>query len=201
MKGLITRTLALSCGAALLAAAGGCCTYENYVDPCWPQRYVHEAKTEVNESSAPQIHNGHVLDQTVWNWMFERGCERLTPAGVEHLAYLARRRPQADCTLYLQTANDLPYDQACPDHLAGARQELDARRVQAIQKHLVAHTAGRPVDFQVLVHDPSDPSVSAVPVAGAIPLMYARWRGGLPTVVGGASGGGGAAGGGGGPGR
>jgi len=164
-------------------------------DRCYPQRYWWTSRMAVNQAMSPQVQNGHVLDQTVWNWHFEPGSAALTEGGLAHLAYLARRRPQPDCTLYLQTANDLRYDAACPDRLAGARQELDTLRVQSIQKFLVAHTAGRPIDFQVLIHDPGDPTQAAIPVGNSVTQMYLRYRGGLSNIAGGASGGGGGGGG------
>ncbi len=34
--------------------------------------------------------------------------DQLNPAGIERLKYLSRRRPVADCRLYLATAQDLP---------------------------------------------------------------------------------------------
>ena len=43
---------------------------------------------------APQMINGHVLDQGVYDEHFEAGTDKLTPGGQEHLKYLARRRPQ-----------------------------------------------------------------------------------------------------------
>jgi hypothetical protein len=171
-------------------AGGPCgtnCCCELY-DCCWPQRYTYQARLELNAAFAPQVQNGHVLDQTVWNHHFEPCTDHLTPGGQAHLAYLARRRPCPDTTIYLQTGNDLPYDCACPDQSAAARQDLDTRRIQAIQKYLVAYTAGRPVDFQVLVHDPSDPTIAAIPAANALTQMYLGFRGVLarPGGLGGA---------------
>ena len=82
MKGLIINALA---GAGLLALIGCCSTCGNYhdlVDPCYPQRYEFMARKEVNEAFIPQVQNGHVLDQTVWNYYFEPGTERLTTGGL-----------------------------------------------------------------------------------------------------------------------
>jgi hypothetical protein len=209
MKGLIRKAVT-ALGPALVAAglagchtcdSGGCggcnggdsgnkCCADLY-DHCWPQRYFYQAEVSVINALAPQVQNGHVLDQTVWNHHFETGTDKLTPGGQAHLSYLGRRRPCPDTTVYIQTATDLAYDPACPENLAGARQELDKLRVQAVQKYLAAVTAGRQADFQVLVHDPSDPSTSAIPPANAIQQMYLRTRGGLAT--GGGGGGGGAA--------
>lgn len=198
MKGFIARTLALSCGAALLATAGGCWTYGDLVDPCWPQRYERMAKDEVNASSAPQIQNGHVLDQTVWNWMFEPGTERLTYGGQEHLAYVVRRRPFPDGQVFLQTAQDITYDPQAPDKFVEARCDLDAKRIASVQKYLTAAAAGRHVDFQVTVIDPSDPGMSAIPANLAVQKMY---TGSTGILAGGGAGAAGATGGGGAGGR
>ena len=74
--------------------------YRDLVDPCYPERYNYQARQEVVASYTPQVQNGHVLDQTVWNYDFEAGTDRLTGGGLEHLAYLARRRPQPDPVVY-----------------------------------------------------------------------------------------------------
>src|SRR3989442_571602 len=113
MKGLIATGLIL--GLAEGVALAGGCQYRDLVDPCYPERYEHAARVEVRSIFAPQVHNGHVLDQTIWNSYFEAGTDRLTPAGLEQLAYLVRRRPAPDPVVYLQLAQDVPvaYD---PDH-------------------------------------------------------------------------------------
>lgn len=181
------------CGAtAGCGATGGCGTCSNQTwDRCYPQRYANLSARAVNRAMAPQVQNGHVLDQTVWNYFFEPGTDKLTPGGLDHLAYLSRRRPAPDKVIYLATATDITYDQACPERYAGARQELDGLRVAAIQKFLVASNAGRCSDFQVLVHDPGDVSVRTNPVGSSVQQMYGRFRGGLSTGAGGGGGGGG----------
>lgn len=161
--------------------------YDLY-DRCWFQRYTNLAHRAVNRAMTPQVQNGHVLDQTIWNHMFEPGTDQLNPMGQAHLQYVSRRRPEVDRTVYLASAMDLQYDAACPDRYAGARQELDSLRVASVQKFLVAMNAGRCQDFEVLVHDPADPSISAVGPAISTQLMYARFRGGLATGAGGAGG-------------
>jgi hypothetical protein len=161
--------------------------YEMY-DRCWFQRYAGLAHRAVNRSLTPQVQNGHVLDQTVWNHMFEPGTDVLNPLGQAHLQYISRRRPEVDRTVYLASAMDLQYDPACPERYAGARQELDSLRVAALQKFLVGLNAGRCSDFQILVHDPADPSISTYGAGISVQLMYARYRGGLATGAGGAGG-------------
>ncbi len=64
-----------------------------------------------------------MLDQTVWNYHFEPGTDKLTPGGLEHLAYLARRRPYPDPVVFLQTAQDVAYDPARRTKMRGARAE------------------------------------------------------------------------------
>jgi hypothetical protein len=197
MKGLIMRALAAACGTGLLALAGCTgtdCSYDNLVDPCYPQRYEAAARHEVNEAMAPQLMNGHILDQSLWDDAFEAGTDKLTPGGMEHLKILARRRPHADPVIFLAAAQDVPYDPAKPDAYVRARAELTDKRVQAIQTFLNAYTARAPVDFRVVVHDAPEPGQSAIGVARSVLLMHNSYQGSLPTAVGGggASGGGGA---------
>jgi hypothetical protein len=181
MKGFLTKTLAALCVGGGLAAAGGCYTYPDLVDPCYPDRYNFAARQEVAASFAPQMANGHVLDQTVWNYHFEEGTDRLTPGGLEHLAYLARRRPSPDPHLFLQTAQDLHYDPDAPDQFVKARVDLDQKRKIAVEKYLATQTAGRPVVFEVSIHDPADVSASAIGLNIAVQQMYTGFRGILPV--------------------
>jgi hypothetical protein len=184
MKGFIARLGLLACAAA--SAAGGGCYYRDIVDPCWPERYNYLARQEVNGSLAPQVQNGHVLDQTVWNYHFEVGTDKLTAGGLEHVAYLARRRPCPDTVVYIQTAQDVLYEAANPQRLAEVRQDLDAKRVVAVQKFLDVQTSGRPANFQVLVHDPAEPGISAAFGNAAANQLVGRARGGLGGGGGGA---------------
>jgi hypothetical protein len=197
MKGLISKAMTALCMGTVVAGMG-CFGYRDLVDPCYPTRYNWMARNEVNAGMAPQVQNGHVLDQTVWNFYFEPNSDKLTTGGLERLAYLARRRPCPDTVLYLQTAQDVVYDQTNPEKMVETRQTLDGKRIAAIQAYLTAQTAGRPTQFQVFVHDPAEPSLSSVPTNFSVIQMYFRFRGGLLTGGGGSAQGGGGAGGGGG---
>jgi hypothetical protein len=191
MKGFIARAvggLGLACGG--LTAGAGCYGYKDLVDPCYPERYWYSSRELVREHLAPQVNNGHVLDQTVWNYHFEPGRAVLTPGGMEHLAYLARRRPCPDPTIYLQVAQDIPYDPGASDQFVELRNKLDADRIVAIQNYLSAQTAGRGVAFAVVRHDPADVGMSAVPAGVSIRQMQATAQGNLVRT----SSGGGAAG-------
>ncbi len=175
MKGFITKTVtAVGLAGAVLGMVNGC-YYRDIVDPCYPQRYEYAARMEVNQALAPQVRNGHILEQTVWNIEFEPGTPRLTPGGMDHLAYLARRRPAPDTAIYLQIAQppDIVYDPKAPDKYAEARAKLDNERVQAIQNYLAAETSGRNLTFSVVLHDPAEVGIAAIPVQRSITAMQA----------------------------
>jgi hypothetical protein len=196
MKGLMRRAAALLCGAA--AAGGvGCYAWRDCVDPCYPQRYEAMARQEVHAAFAPQVLNGHVLDQTVWNYEFERDKDGrpivLTPGGLEHLAYLARRRPTPDPVVYIQTAQDVPYDPTAPEKMVAARDELNQLRTQAVYRFLNAQTAGSGVAFQVVVHDPADPGLPGSFVGATLLQLPGRARAGLAGGGGASTTGGGGA--------
>ena len=196
MKGLITRAVAAACLGGGLSLTWGCGFYRDLVDPCYPQRYNAMAESSVNETFGAQISNGHVLDQTVWNYHFEKGSARLTSMGETHLAYLARRRPAPDAKVFLQTAQDIGYDPANPGEFTKVRSKLDNDRIQSVLSYLSAQTAGRPVAFDVTVHDPAEPGMSAqrmfrypAPGDGAVQQMTNGYKGTLPLSSGGGGGG------------
>jgi hypothetical protein len=176
MKGFIRKALLVLGGVA--ASAGLGCLPDKCVDPCYPERYNFMARQAVNTAMAPQVQNGHVLDQTIWNYYFDPGTDKLTTGGLERLAYLARRRPCPDTVLYLQTAQDVVYDQTAPEKMAEVRQTLDGKRIAAVQAYLTAQTAGRPLPFQIVIHDPAEQSLASTPINSSVTQMYGRFMGG-----------------------
>jgi hypothetical protein len=176
MKGIIGKGMAVLCCVA--ASAGVGCLPDKCVDPCYPMRYSYMARQAVNAGMAPQVQNGHVLDQTVWNYYFETGTDKLTTGGLERLAYIARRRPCPDTVVYLQTAQDLVYDHSAPEKLAEARQMLDGKRIAAVQAYLTAQTVGRPTSFQIVIHDPAEPYLQSAAANNMISQNYYRYMGG-----------------------
>lgn len=197
MNGIMTKAVSAACLAGALAAAQGCHHMDEVVDPCYPERYGHMARQCVRDIFGAQTHNGHVLDQTVWNHHFEPGTDRLTLGGMDHLAYLARRRPHPDPMIYVQTAYDgAAYDAGAPGKYAEARGALDTKRVQAVKTYLDAQTSGRGLSFDVLVHDPGEVGMAAARQGLSIQQMHSGSRGMMQTA-GGGGGGGGASGGGG----
>src|SRR5438477_7172793 len=106
-------------GMVLAGAIGssGCKTLGDCVDPCWPERYNYKARQEVVSAFAPQVQNGHILDQTLYNSAFEAGTDKLTEGGREQLDVIVRRRPLPDPRVFLATARDVGFDAANPDRL------------------------------------------------------------------------------------
>jgi uncharacterized membrane protein YgcG len=183
MKGIVSRLLA---GAALASPliTTGCYHYQKCVDPCWPERYNAEARGEVVAAFAPQVQNGHVLDQTLYNNAFEPGTDRITPGGMDQLDVLTRRRPMPDPRIFIATARDIVYDPANPEALVQARVDLDNKRAAAIQRYVSAQTAGRPESFEIIVHDPMPVGDHADPVNRSIRLYH---NGSSGSLSGGAS--------------
>jgi hypothetical protein len=81
--------------------------YRNAWDESWPERYNYAARESVTAPFAQQVATGHFIDQTVWNWYFVPGSEKLTQGGLEKLDTLCRSTPSADPRLYIQTARDI----------------------------------------------------------------------------------------------
>lgn len=157
-------------------AATGCTGdgYDRVADNCWPDRYSNESRRLQHELFIPQVQNGHVLDQTLWNTHFERGTGKLNAAGMDKLDQLSRRRPQPDTTIYLQTARDIAYDAEKPGAYGEMRVKLDNERIEAVKSYLSATTTGRPTQFQVIPHDPAVPGIDGAEPRVVIPSPAVR---------------------------
>jgi hypothetical protein len=191
--------------ARMLVAAGltsvvvgtGCQWDRTLVDRCWPERYNHTARRETVDAFAPQVQNGHVLDQTIWNYMFVTGKDELNGQGKYKLDYMIRRRPQPDPNIFLQTAHDVQFDAKDPDKFAESRRDLDQKRAATVRQYMNAQTVGRPMQFELAIHDPFEVGSSAS-YAGMKAQVANSANGG--SVIGGGGGGGGGSGSGGGSG-
>ncbi|CAN5610924.1 hypothetical protein BH10PLA2_BH10PLA2_12570 [soil metagenome] len=181
MNGFIKKRAASLCVLGGLASLTGCSCYREIVDPCYPSRYSGESRNLVINGLAPQVNNGHVLEQTIWNYNFETGTDKLTGGGVQSLGYLVRRRPAPDPVVYVQTAQDLTADPTMGDKFTEERSKLDAKRVEAVRKALAAMTAGRGINFEVLVHDPHEVGMSAIPMGRQILLRDSGVQGVLSS--------------------
>ena len=199
MKRFLSFTMALGVFGALGCVSGE--KYRDVLDPCYPERYTAQARNAVISSFAPQVENGHVLDQTISNHHFEVAGDKLTEGGMDKLDQLMRRRPQPDSRVFLATARDLKYTLEDNDKFAPTRESLDKKRVASIQKYLGAQTAGRPMSFDILVHDPAPFNLNAESGALMIRSLQIQYTGVLGGAGGGAGGPAGAEGGGAGAGQ
>ncbi|MBN9523848.1 hypothetical protein J0H58_35950 [bacterium] len=136
--------------------------YYNAVDPCWPERYNAVARAETLAPFATQVNNGRVLEQTIWNWHFESGSDVITPAGQAKLDAIAQVRPQPDGRVYMQVARDVPaYGAGGLDTVAARREELTAKRAEAVRKYMAAQPSLHGVNYEVFIHDAPVPSMPA----------------------------------------
>jgi hypothetical protein len=140
------------------------------------------ARAEVLSPFAIHVANGEIIDSTMFTYHFDAGTDKLSPAGLERLDYLARKRPAPPVRLYLQTARDLAYDPAVPDKMVAARDDLNLRRAEAIKRYLAASTAGRGLNFEVTVIDPADTSFKAEGPANAVRGWPSRFASGIGGV-------------------
>jgi hypothetical protein len=157
--------------------------YRNAVDVSWPERYNYAARESVLAPFAQQAATGHFYEQTLWNWYFEPGGDKLTPGGLEKLDAIARSTPSPDPKLYIQTARDIVVTPENADRLRTIRDELNAKRAAAIRTYM-ANQPGAPVAFTVEVHDAPVPGIYA-------PFAIAALQGQLTGYKGGIGGGGG----------
>ena len=139
--------------------------WRNFVDPCYPERYNHAARQAVIAPFAQQAANGHFLNQTIWNYYFEAGTDRLTPAGIEKLDSIARTRPAPDPKIFIQTARDIPAT-TDPTKIADIRAGLDTKRAAAIQKYMASQPTFGAVAYEFYVHDPATPGINSEMASG-----------------------------------
>jgi hypothetical protein len=152
--------------------------WRNWVDPSYPERYNFAARESVVAPFAQQAANGHFLNQTVWNYYFETGTDRLTPAGIEKLDSLARTRPAPDPKIYIQTAHDIPTTPENVDKIIDVRAELDSKRAAAIQKYMGTQLFASGA-VAVYVHNAPVPSMNSDMALRAYNGSILQYRGGV----------------------
>ena len=149
------------CIVPLSLTITGCFGYRDVVDPYYPKRYNVDARNSVRASLAPQVSNGNVLDQTVWDFHFEKEKPELNAMGKDHLKRLARRRPVAQEVIFLQVAQN-------PDEKVNNK-ELNKVRSETVKAYMnkISEDKVHP-EFQVVLHDPAEVSGSGVEAARII---------------------------------
>ena len=161
--------------------------YRDFVDPCYPERYQAAARSEVLASFGPQVNNGHVLEQTVWNWYFEAGTANLNAAGQAKLDSIAQTRPAPDPRLFLQVARDVSVVVGGGvDTVVARRDELNAKRAEAVQKYMATQPTLNPVAYELSLIDPVTPGIRAEFGVNAYRGQQGGYRGGIGGASGGA---------------
>jgi hypothetical protein len=157
--------------------------YRNCVDTNWPERYSYSARQAVLTPFEQQAVSGHFLHQTIWNWYFEPGTDKLTPGGMKKLDSLARTTPGPDTKIYIQTARDLLVTAETIDKLAAERAELDAKRAAAIQRYMTTQP-GPAVAYEIAVHDAAVPGLNAIFAGNAFRSQGRGYVGGITAGTG-----------------
>ena len=170
-----------SVGCAARGGAGDGGRGRNWIDPSWPDRYNYAARQAVIAPFAQQVANGHFTNQTIWNWYFEPGTDKLNGAGMEKLDSIARTTPNPDTKLFLQAARDLGVTPENTDRIVALRDDLTAKRAAAIQRYM-ATQPGPTVLYEVSVVDMPTPGIYA-------PFATQAFRGQTRGYQGGVSGG------------
>jgi outer membrane protein OmpA-like peptidoglycan-associated protein len=169
--------------------------YRNWYDTNWPDRYDYAARQSVLAPFAQQAANGHFLHQTIWNFYFEPGSDKLTPGGMEKLDTLARTNPGPDTKIYIQTSRDLVVTPETAEKNVALRSDLDARRAAAIQRYLNTQPGGA-ITYEIAVHDAPVPGMPAIFAGQSFRSQRSGYVGGLSSgSIGNGSVGGGGAGG------
>jgi hypothetical protein len=132
---------------------------------------------------AQQIANGHFALQTVDNWYFEAGTDKLNPAGMAKLDSLARTTPAPDPKIFVQDARDVLVTPENADRIKTLRDDLTARRAVAIQKYL-ATQPGSPVAYEIMVTDAPTQGIPAQFALNAYRGQAQGYKGGLQGGIG-----------------
>jgi hypothetical protein len=169
------------CGGIGANGGGDGSIYRSFVDPCYPERYNVVARAETLAPFAAQVHNGHVLNQTVYNWHFDGATDQLNGAGKAKLDSIAQTRPGPDPRIYLQVARDIAPAGDDDAKVHELREELTAKRAAAVQRYMAAQPSIHPVAYEIFIHDPVVPSIRA-------PFAEQAFNGQLRGYVGGIGG-------------
>lgn len=173
-----TAALVMASGLGAVGCAHAGNKYRDAVDTCWPDRYNYAARQSVLAPFQQQVTNGHFLHQTIWNWYFVPGTDKLTMGGMEKLDSLARTTPGPDPKIYIQTARDLIVTPENTDKIVAARTDLDARRAAAIQRYLGTEP-GAAVGYEIAVHDAAVPGINATMSGNSFRSQTRGYVGGL----------------------
>ena len=171
-------------GSVGCAHKGGSGNAGKWIDPSWPDRYNYAARQAVIAPFAQQVANGHFTNQTIWNWYFEPGTDKLNGAGMEKLDSIARTTPNPDTKLFLQAARDLGVTPENTDKIVALRDDLTAKRAAAIQRYM-ATQPGPTALYEVSVVDMPTPGIYAPFATSAFRGQTRGYQGGISGATGG----------------
>jgi hypothetical protein len=170
------RWLAGLLSASLVSLTGCYGTYNELVDPCYPERWNCEARQAVQSRIAMQSKNGLDIEQTLFNYHFEANSDKISPNGQNLLTRLATRRPQPFREVFVQNsfdalANVKEFDPAQAAANAQAIRDLNERRRAAVLAFLNSRSpqAG---EWQVAISFPSRVGMYSLEAFTAVDLMH-----------------------------
>lgn len=193
----MTRTVRAATAAVMVASglAVGCASADRpgvqerfqqvNNNNCWPERPSAMAREAVLHPFETQRNNAAVLDGVLNNLDFEAGSEKLNGVGRDKLDRLARKMPAPDPKVYVQTANDVPYDDNAPEKAVAARVELDQKRAQTVLAYLNTRPNTRGAAFEVQSIDIADPGINSAGPAQSVRGLVTQYRSTLQGSIGG----------------
>ncbi len=145
----------------------------------WPERYNYQTRQAVLYPFEVQTNNAVAADGVILNAFFDDGTDKLNGVGRDKLNQLARKMPAANPTIYLQTANDVAFDEKAPDKAVAARAELDNKRQATVLAYLGTRPATRGTPFSVTVLDNADTTTQSTGPASAVRGLSNSYRSGV----------------------
>jgi hypothetical protein len=150
----------------------------------WPERNSFLARQAVLHPFEVQQNNAAVVNDVLLNAHFENGSEKLNGVGRSKLDQLTRKMPAPNPVVWLQTANDVVYDDKAPEKTMIARSDLDQKRASAVLAYLNARPS-RGVTYSVQAIDIDDPSINSTGPASALRGLQTQFSSGISGAVGG----------------
>lgn len=185
-KGLVAVLAAGALGAVGCAGPGLQESFQNVNNNnSWPERNSYHARQAVLHPFEVQQNNAAVVNDVILNGYFESGTDKLNGVGRDKLDQLNRKMPTPNSTVWVQTSNDLVYDEKAPEKSVVARTELDQKRAAAVLAYLNARPS-RGTTYSVQAIDIGDPTINSAGPASAVRGLQRQFQSG---ITGGISGG------------
>ncbi len=142
----------------------------------WPERNGYLSRQAVLHPFETQMNNAKVGNDVLMNGYFEAGGEKLNPVGRDKLDQLARKMPAPNSTIYLQSSNDVAYDEKAPEKAIAARSDLDNKRAQAVLAYLSTRPSARGTNFEVQPVDIGEAAMNSAGPSASVRGLPAQYR-------------------------